>query len=180
MKREEIEKYQSSLYDLGTTIGLMDEDDLLETFQEYFGIQEVVDPETFNRHGEGAWMFVDFRLMAVVLFMRVGIGKPFHVNNYTRGGSFDERGLRSNISNIASTRTKKGQLYLSAHTMGKALDFHINGMPATDVRDWARKNAEYFPYKARFENLMHGKPIGWVHVDCFYRRSNKQVEFFNV
>lgn len=179
MTREEIEKY-TDLYSLSTEIGLMDEEELLETFQEYFGIQEIVDPETFNKYGEGAWMFIDFRLMAVVLFMRVGIGKPFNVNNYTRGGSFDERGLRSNMSNIVASKIRKGKLYLSAHTMGKAIDFHINGMPATEVRDWARENTEFFPYKARFENLMNGKPISWVHVDVYYKRSNNQVEFFNV
>lgn len=180
MEREQIEKYAGDLHALSTEIGLMDEDELLETFQNYFGIQELVDPETFNKYGEGAWMFIDFRLMAIVLFMRVGIGLGFHVNNYTRGGSFDERGLRPNISNIVSNKSRKGMLYLSAHTMGKAIDFHINGMTASEVREWAKENAEFFPYKARFENLMNGKPIGWVHVDCFYKRSNNQVQFFNV
>lgn len=158
----------------------MDEDKLLESFKEYFDAMEVVDPFTYNRHGDRSWKFIDFRLMANVLFMRVAINKPFHVNNWARGGNFDERGLRSNMTSRFKSKTKRDQLYLSAHTMGKALDFHISDMPAAKVRDWAVRNAEYFPYPARFEDKLRGNPISWVHIDTFYERQNPQVYLFNV
>ena len=71
-------------------------------------------------------------------------------------------------------------MYLSAHVMGKAIDFDVKGMKATEVRDWVEENQDIFPYKIRLENKMNGKPIRWSHLDVYYSRKNPKVYKFNV
>jgi len=158
----------------------MNEAQILEGIKKYFTIEELVDPNTFDKWGERSWMFLCPRLLRNLLFMRECIGKPFTVNNWHKGGRFDERGLRSNVSAIVRKKTKEGKLYLSAHTMGKAVDFVVKDMEAKEVREWAKENEADFPYKARFENKINGKQISWVHMDVYYEITNPTVYLFDV
>lgn len=153
---------------------------VLKNIKNYFEVHEFVDPYTYERHGEDSWQFICPRLQANVLFMREALDRPFHANNYKWGGRFSQRGLRSNLTQIVKRKTELDKLYLSAHTMGKALDFDVEGMEAWEVRNWAAENAPAFPYKVRFENEMKGKQIGWVHIDVYDNPRNPKLYFFNV
>jgi hypothetical protein len=134
----------------------------------------------FNKYGEKAWQFIDQRLLRVILWLRTNLKKPIIINNWKWEGSYTQRGLRENISPIVASKTKSGKLYLSAHTMGKAVDFDVKGMEAEEVRMWLKEHAEELPYHIRLEHNMKGKPISWVHLDVFFNANNPKVYLFDV
>lgn len=153
---------------------------VLNSIQKYFKVHEFVDPYTYKKFGEDSWQFICPILQANVLFMREALDRPFRANDWYWGGRFSQRGLRSNRTRIVSRKTRLKRLYLSAHTMGKALDFNVDGMTGEQVRKWAAENADAFPFKARFENEINGKQISWVHIDVFDNPKNDKLYFFNV
>ena len=83
-------------------------------------------------------------------------------NNWHVGKSYSQRGLRCNICNIAEEKTKSGQIYMSAHCNGAALDYDVPGKTAEQVRQRILKNADKFPFKIRLESN-----VNWVHQDIY-------------
>ena len=63
---------------------------------------------------------------------------------------------------------------MSAHTMGKAVDFDVEGMTADEVRGWLAEHGAYLPYPIRVEN-----DVNWLHMDVFQNKDNVKVYFFN-
>jgi hypothetical protein len=63
---------------------------------------------------------------------------------------------------------------MSAHSLGKAVDFHVPGMDAESVRNLIRNNVNKFEYPIRLE-----KDTSWCHIDCYVPKgsSNKLLEF---
>ena len=158
----------------------MYDDVIIKKAQRYFNIKELVSEKVYNKYGERAWQFFCPRLLHTLVIIRENIGKPITVNTWHNGGSFSQRGLRSNLGAIFLSKFKKGSMYLSAHVMGKGVDFDVKGMTAVQVREWILKNESLFPYKIRLENKMKGKPISWVHLDVFYNVNNPHIYLFNV
>jgi hypothetical protein len=152
----------------------------LNLIKKYFCIEEFVSPEVFNKYGETSWQFICPRLLRTILLVRTNLDKPMTINNWKWNGSFTQRGLRENTSNIVSSKTNAGKMYLSAHTMGKAVDFDVKGMEAEEVRMWLKEHAEELPYHIRLEHNMKGKPISWVHLDVFFNPNNPKVYLFDV
>lgn len=150
---------------------------LIDRMHKYFDIREFVDAAVYAKFGQRAWRFFDPRLLETVLWIRETLGQPITANNWHRGGSLDERGLRTNMSDLV--KRKKG-LYLSAHLRGAALDFTVKGMTATAVRDWLEQNADDVPHKIRLEDNMNGKQISWVHLDVDDEPKNPRVYRFDV
>ena len=158
----------------------MSDEEIYKEIQKYFDIQEFVNKATYTKYGINAWQFLCPRLLHTLLIIRKGLGKPITINNWHQGGKFSQRGLRTNIGQIVKGKTLKGMMYLSAHVMGKAVDFDVKGYKAEDVRDWISLNAEKLPYKVRLEQNMKGKPTTWCHMDVFYNKNNPKVYRFNV
>jgi hypothetical protein len=160
----------------------MNESQILEEIKDFFCIEELVDPITFEKFGSSSWMFIDIRLLETLLILRKNIDKSISINNWKWNGSFQERGLRSNIKHILYNKTINKKLYLSAHIMGKGIDFDVEAMTAEEVRNWIIENEDLFPYKIRLEHKFHktGKVISWVHLDVFYLKSNPKIYLFNV
>lgn len=154
--------------------------EVLNLIKKYFCVQELVSPEVFNKYGETSWQFICPRLLRTILWVRTNLDKPLTINNWKWGGPFTQRGLRENTSDIVSKKTKSGRMYLSAHTMGKAVDFDVKGMSAEEVRMWLKERAEELPYPIRLEHHMKGKPISWVHLDVFFNPKNPKVYLFDV
>lgn len=150
---------------------------LLEKIKTYFSIEELVDETVANRFGESAWRFFDPRLLHNLLWIRVNIDKPITINNWKWGGSFDERGLRTNISPLVKS---KSNLYLTAHLRGAAVDFDVEGMNANEVRTWIKINSEDLPYHCRLERKLRGNYISWVHMDTDFELNNPKVYLFDV
>lgn len=149
----------------------------MKTLKDYFSIKELVDADVYQRWGESAWQFIDRDLQETLLIVREGIDKPITINTWSFGGSMSQRGLRHNRSSMVVGKTKP---YLSAHMMGKAVDFNVKGMGAESVRKWICDNEHLFPYKIRLEHKMNGKPITWVHLDVMYNEDNPHIYKFNV
>ena len=149
----------------------------MKKITDYFCIEELVDKTVFDKYGQSAWKFIDETIIETLIIIREGIGFPMTINNWKWGGSFSQRGLRTNMSSLVKNKTS---LYLSAHIFGKAVDFDVQGMTAVEVREWIVANADLFPHKVRLERNMNGKPINWVHCDCLSDDSKPKIYQFDV
>lgn len=128
--------------------------------KKYFNIKELVCPDVYKKFGEGAWMFIDDRLIETIFILRTQIlGVPMTINNWHAKGSFSQRGLRCNRCQIVRGKTAP---YLSAHVMGKAIDFDAKGMTAEQVRKTIKSNIDLLPYPIRLE-----EGVNWVHIDVY-------------
>jgi hypothetical protein len=156
--------------------------EIINELKKYFDIRELVGRDVFKLFGKNAWQVFDTDLLHTLLVVRVKIDRPITANNWHKGGSYDERGFRSNIQPIVKNKTLKNQLYVSGHPLGKAIDFVVKGMTAEEVRDWLEENQELLPYKIRLEWKIQktGLPISWVHLDTKYTEENPKVYKFNV
>ena len=158
----------------------MEDKEIYEKIKEYFSAKEFVSKKVYSKYGEASWKFMCPRLLHTMLVIRELADEPITINNWSNGGKFSQRGLRSNMSTIFMSKFKKGRMYLSAHVMGKAVDFDIKGMTASAVRDWLEAIQDQLPYKIRLENKMNGKQISWVHLDVFWEAKNPKIYRFNV
>jgi len=156
---------------------IMIDEEIYKEIKEYFTIEEFVSKKVFVKYGERAWMFICPRLLHTLLIIRKELGRPMTINNWAFGGKFSQRGLRSNLSSIFMSKFAKGRMYLSAHVMGRAVDFDVKGMSAEDVRNWLVDNAELFPYKIRLEWHMNRSKISWMHLDMFHTKNEKVYKF---
>ena len=155
-------------------------DEIINRLQEYFKIHELVGPYTYKQHGNRAWRFFSTDALHALLITREGIKRPMIVNNYKWGGKFSQRGLRSNLQNIFRQMFKSFKLYLSGHVLGEAFDFDVQGMSASEVRQWILSNSHLYPMKIRLEYKKNGKEINWVHLDTIHEEHNPKVYLFNV
>tara|TARA_R110000744_G_scaffold148351_1_gene261372 strand:- start:5053 stop:5529 length:477 start_codon:yes stop_codon:yes gene_type:complete len=158
----------------------MTDQEIYNEIKNYFSIKELVSKTIYKKYGESAWKFICPRLLHTLLVIRKEAGRPIIINNWHSGGKLSQRGLRSNLGSIFLSKFKKGRLYLSAHVMGRAVDFDVKGMTSSDVRDWIEKIQHKLPYKIRLENEMNGKQISWVHLDMFWEAKNPKIYRFNI
>lgn len=156
--------------------------EIINRLKEYFSIYELVDSATYNVHSDRAWKFFDTNLLIALLIIREGTGRKMTVNNWKWNGTFSQRGLRTNICGIVKGKTLAERLYLSAHVMGKGIDFDVEGIDAESVRNWICEKEHIFGFKIRLEhfNSKTGKPIAWVHLDVFEEENNPKIYKFNV
>lgn len=141
---------------------------------DYFSVKELVCPDVYKRFGEASVDFMDHRLKETLLVIREKLGLPIVVNNWAKGGQYSQRGLRCNCCALVKEKTELEKVYLSAHVLGKAVDFHVPGMSAEEVRKWLVSNQVLLPYPIRVED-----GVTWVHVDVMeYGMSGNKVTFF--
>ena len=140
-----------------------------QKIKQYFHISELVGSRTYKKYGERAWQFLDYRLLYALLIIRENIGKPIRVNY----GNKHQRGLRTIVQQIVKQFMYNNKLYISPHIQGKAADFDVIGMPASEVRQWIIRNQHLFPFKIRLE-----KNVNWVHLDVRYCERNPKVYLF--
>jgi len=134
---------------------------------KYFTLKELVCPHVLQKYGEQAWMFLDDRLIINLDTIRERLNIPITVNT----GGLTQRGFRCPKCQIVKDKFEAGELYLSAHTMGKAVDFTVKDMDAEVVRLWLAKNGHLLPYPIRLES-----GVSWVHMDVF--ETEQHVYFF--
>ena len=130
---------------------------------KYFKIQELVSRKVYEKYGNSAWGFIDERLIITIDSLREFFGEPITVNNWLWGGSLQQRGLRANCDDIVKENTINDTLYVSQHTLGRAVDFNIKDYSVKEVYDTILNNKEKFPYIKRIENI-NSTPT-WVHID---------------
>lgn len=139
--------------------------------QNYFAISELVSKNVASKFGNTAWSFFDPRILDVLLWLRQGLGIPLVCNT----SSLQQRGLRENTSQLVSDKTRKGLLYLSAHTRGQALDLSSGKMTAKDIRCWIRANIASCPHPIRIEDDRSAPT--WVHIDVCNTSEFKLQQF---
>lgn len=136
----------------------------MKTIGQYFDIRELVSPQVFNKYGQGAWRFFDPRLLETLLVLRRDILKvPLVCNNWKSGGSLTQRGLRENTCEIVRKKTDFDIIYLSAHTLGMAVDLSSGKMTADEMRRAIGQNADKLPYNVRIEDGSSAPT--WLHID---------------
>lgn len=132
-----------------------------------FSATELVCKHAYERFGEKALEFLDVRLLETLLWIRQTLGKPMTINH--KGAN--QRGLRCNLCPMVKSKIKA---YLSAHVFGQGVDFDVQGMKATEVRDWLAEHANELPHKIRLEI---GEHVTWVHLDVRNETPHKIVYF---
>lgn len=146
----------------------MERQEIIDKVKEYFRIGELVCDHIYARFGDKAWMFLSTELLHTLLVLRTEIIKePMIVNTST----LKQRGMRCNICPLVKG---KSSVYVSAHCLGKAIDFHVNGKSAEEIRQLIKANADKLPYKVRLE-----RAVSWVHIDCYDTGSRDKIVEFN-
>ena len=146
----------------------------LETIQQlkrYFALSELVSKDVYAKYGEFAWAFFDPRLLDVLLWLREGLGVPLVCNTT----AMQQRGLRTNLSQLVQDKTKAGKLYLSAHCLGKGVDLSSSKMTAQQMRFWVRAHADACPHPIRIESDKSAPT--WLHIDVMNMTDKQLVEF---
>lgn len=147
----------------------MTREEILAAIRPYFDVDELVCPHALAKWGEASWQFLDTDYLYCLLIIRRDILRsPMWCN----GKGKTERGLRCNRCSIV--RGKSG-VYLSAHCLGKAGDFDVDGMTAEQARQAIKANANLLPCNIRIE-----KAVRWLHFDVLPQYGvNKKVYEFN-
>lgn len=147
----------------------MTRNDLIKEIKKYFQLKELVCPHCLNKYGDKAWQFLSTELLSTILTIRTKIlNVPMIVNSSNK---YTQRGLRCNRCNLVAN---KKNVYMSAHCLGKAIDFHTNKFTPEQCRQKIKDNINLFEYPIRLE-----ENVNWVHVDCYTLDSNKKLVTFS-
>lgn len=152
----------------------MTRNELIKKLKNNFDIRELVCKHCYSRFGDASWQFISTELLSVLYTLRYKIfNSPITINNWYKGGSYDERGLRCNMCDMIRSKT---QVYLSAHCLGKAIDFNVQGKTSQEVNQIIIQRQNEFEYPIRLEM----NTDGWSHVDCYQPTgSNANLIRFN-
>lgn len=147
---------------------------IIDELKKYFSAKELVSEQVYKKYKEEkCWSFFSTELLLTLLIIRRDIIKcPMIINNWSIGGSYDERGLRCNLDPIVKNKIS---IYLSAHCLGQGLDFSTKEYTATECRNLIRENAELLPFNIRLESDKSAPT--WVHFDVCNTTDNKIIEF---
>lgn len=151
----------------------MSRNELITKLKQNFDIKELVCQHCYNKFGENAWQFLSTELLSTLYTLRYVIfNKPIIINTWYKGGQFSQRGLRCNMCYLVKS---KKAVYISAHTLGKAIDFNVQNMTYEEVNQQIRDNVDKFEYPIRLESNTNG----WSHVDVYqpYGSEAKLIEF---
>lgn len=132
----------------------MERRQIIAELRQFFDIEELVCSHTFAKWGERAWQFLDTAYLHTLLVVRRDILQRPMLCNYA---GMTQRGMRCNMCELVA---EKRSVYLSSHILGKAGDFTIDGMIASEAREKIKKHAHLLPYPIRIE-----KDISWLHID---------------
>lgn len=133
---------------------------LINAVKGYFTVKELVCPHVYNKFKEQSWQFLSTEILSTIYNIRTKILKqPMIVNNWALKGPYSQRGLRCNMCNLVKDKTS---VYMSAHCLGKGIDFSVKGVTAENIRNQIKSNLDKLEYPIRLE-----EGTTWVHVDCY-------------
>lgn len=139
----------------------MTRNELIDALKNNFDIRELVCPHCYKKFGDRSWQFLSTQILSTLYKLRYEIfQQPIFINNWHKGGKYDERGLRCNVCSLVKS---KNSVYLSAHVLGMALDFNVGTLTSDEVAQVIRHNAHRFDYPIRLEK----ETQGWNHIDCY-------------
>lgn len=139
----------------------MTRNELIEKLKQNFKIQELVCSHCYKKFGDKSWQFLSTEILSVLYTLRYEIFNcPITVNTWAMKGTLSQRGLRCNRCPLV--RDKKN-IYLSAHVLGKAIDFNVKDHTPTEVYNKIKDNIDKFEYPIRMEV----NTTAWSHVDVY-------------
>lgn len=139
----------------------MTRNELINKLKNNFSIQELVCPHCYKQFGEKSWQFLSTELLSVLYTLRYQLFNcPITVNTWANAGTLSQRGLRCNKCSLIKD---KKNVCLSAHALGKALDFNVNGYSTDQVYSKIKENIDMFDYPIRIEI----NTTTWCHVDVY-------------
>lgn len=151
----------------------MERDKAIALLGKYFDISELVSKAVYTKYGQSAWRFFSTDLLETLIALRTEILKvPLVCNNWKSGGSYTQRGFRENTCELVAEKTKKGTMYLSAHTIGKGVDLSSGKMTAAQMRTAIKKLAYKLPHKVRVED-----GVNWLHIDTMTDPNQQQTVY---
>ena len=132
---------------------------------KHFKVQEFVDPDTYKVRGDAAISVMDWRILWTADAIREYFTVPLIINNWCYGGDRQWSGIRySNSPNYSQ---------FSQHTYGRAIDFIIKGVDASNIRKEIinKPNEKAFQYITTLEDF---SGMGWIHLDCRVLRKEQK------
>lgn len=151
----------------------MSRNELIQKLKNNFDIRELVCPHCYDKFKDNSWQFISTELLSVLYTLRYVIfKKPITINNWHKGGNFSQRGLRCNM---CAEVKDKDSIYLSAHCLGKAIDFNVKDLASDKVNIIVKDCTSQFRYPIRIE----ANTDGWTHVDVYqpYGSEVSLIEF---
>lgn len=146
---------------------------LISKLKQNFNIKELICKHCYDKFGETSWQFISTEMLSVLYTLRYEIfNAPITINNWHKGGSLSQRGLRCNMCALVKDKTS---VYVSAHCLGKAIDFNVQGINSSEVFDIIKQNINKFKYPIRLEK----DTDGWTHIDVYqpYLSEANLIEF---
>ena len=141
---------------------------------DFFDLNEVFCPEVCKKYGDFAWNFMDSKLLIVMEALRMRLNKSIYVNDYAVHGKLTQRGFRCVQCQLQKDVFQKGDLFTDPHALGKAWDFSVEGLVASEVREYIIKNKNLWPYPIRLEDN-----VSWCHLDTLNNSGTDKVILFN-
>jgi len=127
---------------------------------EFFELKELVSEQVYKRYGKQAWDFFDPRLIKTIDFLKSHYDWTITINDWSWGGSLQQRGFRANLDPLVKNKTDQNKLYCSAHGRGQGVDFNVKGLSAEKIRQILIEDHNLLPYNVRIED-----GVSWVHLD---------------
>lgn len=122
-----------------------------------FRTEEFVPKEIFQKYGQSSLWFVRPQIVYLAQVIRDYFNKPVIINDWYKGGNFNERGFRVPESKTGSK--------LSQHKLAGAIDFTIEGYSPDEVRSSILDDPKRF-VEAGLTTLEDGMYAPtWVHAD---------------
>lgn len=139
----------------------MTRNELIDSLKNYFNIKELVCPHCYDKFNDKSWQFLSTEILSVLYTLRCEIFKcPIVINTWAMKGTLSQRGLRCNRCSLVKD---KKSVYLSAHQLGKALDFNVEGYTTEEAYQKIKDNVDKFEYPIRLES----NTTTWLHIDCY-------------
>lgn len=137
----------------------MTRNELINKLKDNFKIQELVCSHCYEKFKNKSWQFLSTELLSILYTLRYEIFDcPIIINTWAVKGTLSQRGLRCNICTLVN---EKDDVYLSAHILGKAFDFNVEGYTTKQAYKKIKDNIDKFKYPIRLES----NTTTWLHID---------------
>lgn len=130
---------------------------------KYFKVKELVSTKVYRILGERAGRYISKDIILFLDTLREDLGVPILVNRPSY--NITQRGLRTTIDSIVVDKVRKEQLYISAHMLGRAVDFEVPGMDMREVYNRIVNNPKRYYMITRIESPEVTLSKGYIHVD---------------
>lgn len=130
----------------------------------HFILQEFVPKAIYDKWGEKSIQFIDFRIVDFAELLRQNIARPIVINNWHKGGIYQESGLRAFASKTGAS--------MSQHKFGRAIDPKL-----LDDKGNIHKNSgailrthvfDHFDLYKHLITTTEADTGSWGHFDCRY------------